>query len=238
MNLGDRTVHIWPIRLCGTDSDLAAFDATLTADERARANRFLFPHLRRTYTFGRGILRRLLADYTGLPPGAVTVVYGPQGKPALAASTRVRFNVSHSGDHALYAFTLDCDIGVDIEAVRPIPDLQQIARQFFCRAEESDLLALPPDQQQLAFSRCWTRKEAYVKAKGGGLSIPLDSFRVSLRPGEETRFLGLPPTESGVLWTLQNLQVFDGFAAAVAYPDTRRLLEIFPAKDAAELAVA
>jgi 4'-phosphopantetheinyl transferase len=234
--LDDHTIHVWPVRLLGSDADLAAFDRVLAPDERARAARFAVSHLRRNYMFSRGALRMLLSTYAGTPPADLSFTYGPQGKPS--SPGRVRFNASHSGDHALYAFTLDSEVGVDIEGIRRIPELQQIARQFFCRAEESDLLALPPDQQEFAFARCWTRKEAYIKAKGGGLSIPLDSFRVSLRPTEDARFLVLPQTEAGVQWNLHHLEIFSAFASAVAYPGNTRRLHIFPPKNAAELTVA
>ena len=235
MTLDAQTVHIWPVHLRGSDADLTAFDRILSPEEQTRAARFAFPHLRRAYVFGRGALRHLLASYTGIAPAALSFAYGPQGKPSLVSPTRVRFNASHSGEQALFAFTLDIEIGVDIEAIREIPEVSQIARQFFCRAEEADLLALPPDQRQFAFSRCWTRKEAYIKAKGGGLSIPLDSFRVSLIPGEEVRFVKLAPDDAGTPWTLHDLEIFDGFAGALAYPDTARHVRTFPPANVGEL---
>jgi 4'-phosphopantetheinyl transferase len=233
--LDERTVHVWSVRLQGSDADLAVFSGFLSSDERERAARFAFAHLARSFVFGRGALRMLLSSYAGIPPGDVSFQYGPNGKPALASPRRLRFNASHSADHALFAFVLDYEIGVDIEEIRSIPELLQISSQFFCPAEEADLRSVAPEQQALAFSLCWTRKEAYIKAKGGGLSIPLDSFRVSLLPGEEASFLQLPKVDGGTPWTLQSLKVPAGFAGAVAYPSRPRQLRMFPAMDAAAL---
>ena len=235
MRLEPDAVHVWPVRLHGSDEDLALFDHVLSADERERAARFAFPYLRRRYTFGRGTLRFLISAYSALPPADISFVYGPQGKPSLASPARLHFNASHSGEHAVFAFTLDCDIGVDIEAIRPIPELSQIASRFFCPDEVADLVALDEHRHVHAFSLCWSRKEAYIKAKGGGLSIPLNSFRVSLHPDEPVRFLGLPPGDATTPWTLQNLDVFEHFSAAVAYPARPRRIQIFPPADAASL---
>jgi len=161
--------------------------------------------------------------------------YGRNGKPALDAAAGVGFNVAHSGDQALFAFTLGCEIGVDIEAIPSLPDLLQIASHFFCKAEEAELRSLLPGEQAASFAACWSRKEAYIKAKGGGLSIALDSFQVSLLPGQQACFLRLAPDDVGSPWALHELSVASGFAAALAYPAEARNVQIFPPVDVQEL---
>src|SRR5208282_2181592 len=119
-------------------------------------------------------LRVLLGHYLGVAPGGIEFSYGPKGKPRLAAPVDVRFNISHSGGLALFAFTLDCEIGVDVEHIRPLRDMQEIASRFFCAEEATELMSLPAHGREQAFYLCWTRKEAYLKAVGEGLSEPID----------------------------------------------------------------
>src|SRR5262249_7235080 len=161
------------VRLRAPDSVTARYAELLAADESSRAGRFAFDHLRHSFTLARGAMRILLGHCLNAPPESIVFAYGAKGKPSLAAPSRVRFNTSHSGDLALFAATLDCELGVDIEHARAMPDLEEIATRFFSAEEKSDLLALPPDQREAAFFRCWTRKEAYIKAIGDGLAVPL-----------------------------------------------------------------
>ena len=124
---------------------------------------------------------------------------------------------------ALYAFTLDCELGVDVEQLRDLDDPESIAARFFSTAETSELLSLKPDERGLAFFRCWTRKEAYVKAIGEGLEIPLDSFQVTLLPDAPARFVQMAShlgTASD--WTLHHLELAPGYVGALAYRDRRR----------------
>src|SRR4051794_38500552 len=118
MHLEAHTVHIRPVLLQGSDADLAECEGYLSPDERDRAARFAFAHLRRAYIFGRGALRLLLSSYTGTEPAKLSFTYGTNGKPMLAPPGRLRFNASHSEEQGLFAFTLDCEIGVDLEAIR------------------------------------------------------------------------------------------------------------------------
>jgi 4'-phosphopantetheinyl transferase len=116
------------------------------------------------------------------------------------------------------AFTMDCDLGVDIEAVRPMPDIEDIARRFFCAEETADLMALSTAQRDQGFFLCWTRKEAYIKATGEGLSAPLDAFQVTLRPGEAARMIHLERDPiAAQAWTLHDLMPGSRYAAALAY---------------------
>ena len=202
---------------------MAYFQSLLAPDERERAGRFVFDYLRHWYTVSRGALRILLGRYLDTDPAGIRFEYGEKGKPRLAEKSRIRFNASHSGDLAVYAVTLHCDIGVDVERIRPLASLHEIAARFFCAEETTELMALPEEQREAAFFRCWTRKEAYIKAIGDGLSVPLDDFAVSLRPGEPARLvhIGHDPAAAAA-WTLQNLEALSGYAAALAYRDVER----------------
>jgi 4'-phosphopantetheinyl transferase len=234
LNFDSRDVHLWVVRLEATEDNFARSLAWLSHDETARAERFYFERHRRRYVLGRAVLRGLLAGYLGMPPAEVSFVYGPQGKPALASALHdnagsLRFNVSNSGDLAAYAFTAGCDIGVDVEQNRPLSDIENIAHRFFSPEETAELLEVPADEKIAAFFRCWTRKEAYIKAMGGGLSIPLDSFRVTLRPGVAARMVSLGGSEEVARgWTLDNFDPAPGYAGAIAYPDVPRPVQAGP----------
>ena len=125
-------MHVWTVRQQAADPVVARFESLLTPDERERAARFLFDHLRRSFIIARGALRVLLGRYLDTDPAGIRFAYGEKGKPTLSQPARVRFNVSHSGGLALYALTLDCEIGVDVEQMRPLTDLWEIASRFFC----------------------------------------------------------------------------------------------------------
>jgi 4'-phosphopantetheinyl transferase len=183
----------------------------LDAGERARAERFVFERHRRRFTAARGLLRETLAAELGGDPAALRFEYGPRGKPRLAAGSDdgLRFNVSHSGELLLIALARGAELGVDVEAVRPDIDHAAIARRFFSACEQAALLALPDPLRARGFFAIWTRKEAYVKLLGGGLSIPLDGFDVSL--DEPARLLR---GAAGV--TLLRAEAPDGFLAALA----------------------
>ena len=188
--------------------------------ERRRAARFQFDRDRRRFIVARARLRELLGARLAVDPESVELVYGRNGKPALAprfADTGWRFNVSHCGEVAVYAFSRSCEIGIDLEAVHEVREAGQIAARFFSRRENQAYLALAPQDRALGFFNCWTRKEAFVKALGDGLSLRLDEFDVSLAPGEPAQFLrigGTPGEDSG--WRLFSFSPLPGFVAALA----------------------
>jgi len=199
------------------DRNRAAF-ALLCAAERQRAGRFAFERDRRRYIAARAHLRRLLGERLGEAPEAIEFVYGRRGKPALAprlAASRLRFNLAHCGDVAVYAFAQGREIGVDVEEVRALHDADHVAARFFSPRENQDYQALGAAQRAQGFFNCWTRKEAFIKALGGGLHVPLGCFDVTLVPGEPARILrlGRRPGE-GCGWQLVDLQPAPGFAGA------------------------
>ena len=197
--------------------------ALLSDAERQRASRFLFERDRDRFIVARACLRQLLAARLCTAPDSVELVYGAHGKPALApwyADTDLRFNVSHCDDLTLYAFSCGREIGIDVEAVRPIRDADDIAARFFSQRENRAYRALEPSDRPLGFFQCWTRKEAFIKALGDGLSYPLNRFDVSLAPGEPAQILRVedaPGDRCG--WRLESWSPAPGFVAAVVIGD-------------------
>jgi len=188
--LSNREVHVWRAFLDQPPNRICQLTLLLSADERARAERFRFERDRRRFIVGRGILRSILGRYLCMAPDRVQFCTGAYGKPHLAAShgcSALCFNLAHSCELVLYALTLGRKVGVDLEYLRPMPDAAQIAQQFFSPFEYETWRALPEAQKQEAFFNCWTRKEAYLKAIGEGMARSLDSFDVSLVPGQPAR---------------------------------------------------
>jgi 4'-phosphopantetheinyl transferase len=200
MVLGSDEVHVWRASL---DQNPPRID-TLAADERARAARFYFEKDRAQFTAARGALRAILGCYLDRAPETLAFSYGPFGKPALADEPAIHFSVSHSHGVALYAVTRKCEIGIDLERIRFDLAFAEIAERYFSRAEAAMLRTLPLAVQRDAFFRCWTRKEAYVKARGEGLSLPLDQFDLSSASGEPQG------------WSLQDLVPAPDYVAALA----------------------
>lgn len=206
-------VHVWRHRLQQPPELHESYLRTLAEDERTRASRFHFDKHRRHFVAGRGFLRALLARYLDTTPEEVRFAYGPYGKPVLDGAyseSSLRFNASHSGEWAVYAFVQDQEVGVDVEHIKADFETEGIAERFFSALEVQTLSGLAEEEKPAAFFRCWTRKEAYIKALGSGLSHPLDSFDVTLAPGEPA---ALARAEG---WSLFDLEVAPQYAAALA----------------------
>jgi 4'-phosphopantetheinyl transferase len=184
-------IHVFKANLVIDPALETIFWATLSADEKTRANRFRFPIHRAYFIAGRGILRRLLGQYLNVLPQDLQFEYEAQGKPFLVGFSNFKFNISHSKHHILLAFSQKKTIGVDVEVIDPKIEFEVIAPRFFSKNEATTLLALPRTQQPAVFYNCWTRKEAFIKAKGGGLSIPLDQFEVTLLPEDAPKLLAI-----------------------------------------------
>lgn len=219
LTLSADEVHIWQAHLDLPAELLAQLRATLSTDELHRADRFYFERDRHRFTAGRGILRNILSRYSGIKPALLEFGYSPRGKPALrsdSAGGTLNFNLSHSGGIALYAVTRNRQIGIDLEMLRPMPDAEKIAERFFCAGESAALGNLPPTHKQEAFFLCWTRKEAYLKAVGEGLTC-LDDVEVSLTPGEPAKVLSISGgVQQASRWSLQHLTPAPGCVGAVA----------------------
>ena len=213
---GGKPVHIWRLRLDWPDEVVAGMAAVLAPDEVERAGRFVFERDGRRYTLARGQLRHILGEWLGVPAREVGFVYGAYGKPRLTGGDAgLEFNLAHSADLALAAVTEGGAIGIDIELQRGGIDLEGIARRFFAPGEVARWEALPLAERPAAFYRCWTRKEAYLKAHGAGLSVALDSFEVTLRAGEPPRLVWAADGTAQE-WELFDVEAPDGFAAAGA----------------------
>ena len=199
---------------------VSAWESLLGKEELERAARFRFEQDRHRYIYGRGLLRELAAAYLGTKPNALHFLHASGGKPSLApdaAGRQLGFNLSHSGARLLLGFGWNRQIGVDVELVRHDVETRQIGERYFSQEEQKALFSLTPAAQIPAFFRCWTRKEAYVKAVGEGLSLPLSQFDVSLLPGEPATLLATrPDAGEASRWTLRNLDLGPEYAAAVA----------------------
>jgi 4'-phosphopantetheinyl transferase len=220
LTLSRAEVHVWRADLDPAASRFERLQHTLSADELQRAARFHFPQDRRRFTVARGVLRDILGRYLGRPSSELGFRYSAYGKPALTDgfdAAGLRFNISHSHEMALFAVTCDREVGVDIEYLGREIHGEEIAEHFFSVHERADLRALPAELKHQAFFNCWTRKEAYIKAHGEGLSLPLDRFDVSLTPGEPAALLATRTDPQEVLrWSLQALTPGPGYAAALA----------------------
>jgi 4'-phosphopantetheinyl transferase len=211
-------VHIWRALLDQPQGSLNLFHEALSAEERAQAERFHFEADRRRAIIGRGLARLLLGYYLGIPAQQIEFKYNAFGKPALADSRLpFQFNVSHSGDVILVATAIDRVLGVDVERIKPDMATAEIAARFFSPHECRTLLALPSETRREAFFACWTRKEAYLKARGDGLSLALDSFDVAFAPADAPRLLATRHDPAEVSrYTLCALDAGPGYAAALA----------------------
>jgi 4'-phosphopantetheinyl transferase len=213
-------VHLWRADLELKDTEIKRLGAILSRDERERASRFYFSDHRNRYIAARGLLRLILAGYLGVSPERMHFSYTRYGKPFLTSPTRaysLNFNVSHSECMALYGFTVDRRIGVDIELVREIAQMAQMAKRYFSPVEIAQLEGLSGEELTRAFYDCWTLKEAYLKAKGVGLHYALDHFSVSVRSSESTVLIeNIDEPEDVPQWKLKAVTAGTGYSSAVA----------------------
>ncbi len=216
LSLQTGEVHVWRIELEQPGSLLEKFRSTLEADELQRASRFHFEKHRSSFVVGRGFLRDILSRYLETKPETLRFSYGDYGKPAL--DSRLSFNISHSHGVALLAITEDRQIGIDVEHIRADFATEDIARRFFSRSEVESFNGLQKEEQVAAFFRCWTRKEAFIKATGKGLSQPLDKFDVTLAPAETAALLRVDQDDAS-RWTMSDIDVGKDYAAALVVED-------------------
>lgn len=220
LSLSSNQVHVWRATLDQPPERLLQLKKWLSEDEFERAGRFHFQHDRDHFIAARGGLRDILSRYLVVGASDLNFLYSPYGKPQLVDEINdlgLHFNVSHSHGLALFALTRGRQVGVDVEFMRADLADEGIARRFFSTREVRALLSLPVEVRSQAFFTCWTRKEAYIKAVGEGLSMPLDRFDVTLVPGEPAQLLETRPDQSEAQqWQLFELDPGDGYIAAVA----------------------
>ena len=221
-------LHVWAVPISGPL--LATDEPILSADEQTRAARFRLDRVRQHFITARANLRLILSTYLDTDPAAIRFVYDELGKPALDSSIcsdGLFFNLAHSGELALVAVTYDCEVGIDVEHLRPVRHAEGITRRFFHPDEAADVLACQGKERVEAFFRCWTRKEAVVKAIGKGLQFPLSQFRVPVK-SDTPEWLSLPQhalqdaSPSTTQMWLQTFVPCDHYVGAVATRGVKR----------------
>ncbi len=224
--LGPEEIHVWQAMLNLESTCRQRLEPILAPAERRRAARYRFDRDRNWYVARRGLLRTLLGRYLEVPAEEVELRELDHGKPVLAgalAESDVHFNLSHSSGVALYAFTRGAEVGIDVERIDPRRADPNVAGRFFAPGEIRALRALTDGDWIRGFFECWTRKEAFVKAVGQGLSYPLDAFEVSVTPGAPARLLSLRDTaEPAAQWSMTALEVTEDFCGAVVVKGPER----------------
>jgi 4'-phosphopantetheinyl transferase len=216
----ERDIHVWTVDLNLDHQQINEFSQFLTSQERQRAAKFINPIHGDRWILARGYLRRILSQYLDLTPAEIVFSYGLQGKPAVEQSNiqnNIQFNLSHSGDRAVYAISAQDPIGIDLEYIHPIAAADLVDR-FFSAQEQTIFHSLPVSLQQSAFFHAWTQKEAYLKACGTGLSTPLDQIEVSIDPRTPAAIVSTPtaPTDPvNQIWQIQQLKITPEYAGAI-----------------------
>ena len=206
-------VQLWPVPLAALKEHLETLSNLLSDDEKDRASRFVFEKDRTSFALRRGALRLLLSMYLNLPAHEIRFLYSASGKPHFSLETNLSFNASHSGSIAVIAFTRGCEVGVDVELIQEIDEMDALAKSHFSEPEWNELLTIPTDKRSPAFYRCWTRKEAFAKATGQGIFASLHQS-----------------CTLGPQWTLQDFDLQSIYVGAVAYQSESKTLTIFNSK--------
>lgn len=231
LHLKPNEVYLWCADLATQTFSLEFLQTTLSKDERNRAQRFRFQQDQTRYTVARGCLRLILGRYLNVAAASLRFGYGAQGKPWLmderGAPHALQFNVAHSGELILYALSWQQEVGIDVELIRVETSYETIAKQFFSPAEVAALRSLPLAEQPQAFFNCWTRKEAYLKARGEGLSFPLDGFAVSLDSQSPVTLQVYKSPDERNRWRLYHLNPKRQYAGAVAAAGQQHTFQYF-----------
>jgi 4'-phosphopantetheinyl transferase len=220
-SLSPQTLELWCIHIPDWHAVQQELYLLLSTDEQARANRFKFERHQKAFSITRGVLRLILGQYLGIKPQRLTFGYTKHGKPQIAEpfdQRGLQFNLSHSHEMAVYAIAQDHAIGVDVEHIRPVPDVDHLVKRFFSPQEAATFRQIPDSCKPRAFFRGWTQKEAYLKAIGTGLSISLDQVEVTLSPHEPVGLLRLGGTidDDCQKWRMLDFEPAAGYAGALA----------------------
>jgi 4'-phosphopantetheinyl transferase len=230
--LGKNDVYVRIASLDRGPSELRFLESILAEDEINRAKRFYFQKDRERFIAGRGLLRVILSSYVGMPPDDISFTYGSNGKPGLQrqdGQPAIEFNLAHSGGTAIFAITQDRAVGIDIESVKYEFPVESVAERFFSKVEVAALRSLPEQVKKIAFFKCWTRKEAFIKAIGHGLSFTLLDFDVSLMPGQPARLLHVRGvSEEASHWCMEDIDSVTGSAAAIVFSGPQCRMHVSP----------
>ena len=222
IRLSENEVHVWLAGLDALGPPVQHFERIISIDERRKADRFVFERDKERFIVSRGILRTILGKhYLAVKPQYLVFSYGVHGKPYLSEAlgySTIRFNQAGSNGLALYAFSKNRDVGIDLEYMRDLADAQQIVNGSFSECEKEAYNALPEREKPEAFFKCWTRKEAFIKAVGKGLYFPLDQFDVSFSIDEPAKIISIKGnSDEASGWTLVDIKPQQGFSAALAF---------------------
>jgi 4'-phosphopantetheinyl transferase len=217
-------IHVWLVTTTDHNPHLASCVDHLSSAEQARAEKFRFAKDRRQFVVSHAALRSILSQYLSLSPAEIEFVTGPNGKPRLAtkSSEDLRFNLSHSGDLAVVAVASSRELGVDVELIKEEFAFDEVAECFFTAREVAALRALPSRLQRQAFYKCWTSKEAFLKAKGTGLSGELDEVEIIFDGGESARINATVPD-----WSLAEIDAGHGYVAALVNEGVPAALQFY-----------
>jgi 4'-phosphopantetheinyl transferase len=218
--LTDSDIHVWRFSIEPPQQELESLFLLLSPDEKTRAERFYFERDRNRFIAARGLLRTIIAGYVDMPPSQIEFVYGNFGKPALKSQPQgkaLEFNLSHSQDLALYIFNRNRQVGIDVEHVRSMPDMDNFAEQFFSSREIELINSLSGEQKNDAFFKLWTGKEALLKANGGGLTIPLSYMEISLDADGSVTLRSIDgDRKQAARWRLESFMPAAGYRASLA----------------------
>lgn len=216
----DSDLHVWSASLTGSPEELAHYSSLLSGDETIRAEKFYFERDRNRYILGRGILRTLLADYLKIDSSKIEFVYGSHGKPALEKIYQnkiLQFNLAHSNDRGIYIFGWNRPLGIDIEHIRPLQDADDFAKRFFSQQESVWINSLPINQKWNAFYKLWTCKEAFLKANGSGLSVPLNEAEIFIKDDNSAKLVSIGGIlDEATKWRLEIFNPIENYQAAIA----------------------
>ncbi len=227
--LNENKIYIWKINLENSKYNPGDLLQILSEDEISQADRITSPAGQNRFIIGRGYLRIILGACIKTDPGKIQYTYNSFGKPFLSPAHRnpVRFNLSNSRSTALIAVSKGYEIGIDLEYIKTNRDFERLADRYFHRRETADLMKLPRTERIEAFYNCWCRKEAYIKARGMGMAIPLDQFRVSVNPDEPPLLLSTEHDPGAYqCWGLKQISPGNDFAGAVAANLKRFTMEL------------
>ena len=225
-------VHVWKADIEKLAASLHTFAAILSYEERRRAERYRFERDRVRYIIAKGVLRIIIGNYyLTIDPTQIEFCYGTHGKPFLEkrfGDGKFHFNQSDSNGIVLYAFAIDRQIGIDLEYIRDIVDAQSIVANNFSEYEKKSFNALPTKDKKEAFFKCWTRKEAYIKAIGKGLYYPLDQFDVSVSPNEPPKIIRIDGSSAEASkWTLADVTTHSDYSAALAFEGVGAAMQLY-----------
>lgn len=213
----NKSIHIWKINYPDFSGKQKILLEILNNTEKERSDKFHFKTDRKRYITTKALLKIILAQTLSTEPGQINFEFNKYGKPLIKNSNSPHFNVSHSADIGIIAITDVASIGVDVEKYRKRMNSPKVAKRFFSEKEAKAFLSLPHEQRLQGFFNCWTRKEAFIKALGLGLAMPLRDFDVTLKPGEETILEHVIRNgEHAEDWTLKNIPLENDYAAAFA----------------------